>query len=207
MEEAKTTLPTPSLTAASNTLKVLRTFTYIRRSGLTPIPAPGTAAIWAIASYPRHASLIWVKSVMSPLDIRHSVNHGGGASKVGQVVAGGEQFPQHVAADLAGAARDEDLHRHLHPQLRDLTTTIGVQPEGSAKTVALITLSRIKGMSTVPQNAENTQLYLRTYGRSPGFVRDTLTDAFQASVIEDATVKDAFTLAKEKIDAELAKTM
>ena len=62
-------------------------------------------------------------------------------------------------------------------------------------------------MSTVPQNAEITQLYTRTYGRSPGFVRDTLTDAFQASVIEDATVKDAFTLAKEKIDAELAKTM
>ena len=84
---------------------------------------------------------------------------------------------------------------------------VGVQPEGSAKTVALITLSRIKGMSTVPQNAANTQLYMRTYGRSPGFVRDTLTDAFQASVIEDATVKDAFTFAKEKIDAEVAKTL
>ena len=62
-------------------------------------------------------------------------------------------------------------------------------------------------MSTVPQNAENTQLYMRTYGRSPGLVRDTLTDAFQASVIEESSVKDAFAFAKEKIDAELAKTL
>ena len=82
----------------------------------------------------------------------------------------------------------------------------GVQPEGSAKTVALITLSRIEGMATVPQHAENTQLYVGTHGRSPGFVRDPLADAFQASVIEESYVNDAFTCAKEKIDAELAKT-
>lgn len=78
--------------------------------------------------------------------------------------------------------------------------------ESRAKTIGLINLSRIAGMSTIPANAEDVANYPRWYGaKAPQFMRDTLTAAMQSVVIGSAGLQDAMDEAKAKIDAELAK--
>jgi ABC-type glycerol-3-phosphate transport system substrate-binding protein len=78
--------------------------------------------------------------------------------------------------------------------------------EGRAKTIALINLSRIPGMSTIPDHAEDVANYPRWYGaKAPQFMRDTLSAAMQSVVIGSAELQQAMDEAKAKIDAELAK--
>ena len=83
---------------------------------------------------------------------------------------------------------------------------VEASPEGRAKTIALINLSRIAGMSTIPENAQDVATYPRWYGaKAPQFTRDTLTAAVQSVVIGSAGLQEAMDDAKTKIDAELAK--
>ena len=82
---------------------------------------------------------------------------------------------------------------------------VQASPEGPPKTIGLINLSRIKGMSTLPQNAEGVETYPGWLGRKPQFFSDTMGAAMESVLIGKATVKDAFAQAKTKIDAELAK--
>jgi ABC-type glycerol-3-phosphate transport system substrate-binding protein len=83
---------------------------------------------------------------------------------------------------------------------------VGVMPEGPAKTVNLINLSRIKGMSTVPDKAEGVVDVPRwNGGKANVFTGDTLTAAIQSVATGEATLEDAFAQAKAKIEAELAK--
>lgn len=83
---------------------------------------------------------------------------------------------------------------------------VQASPEGRAKTIALINLSRIEGMSTLPDHTKDTEKYPRGYGaKAPQFMRDTLNAAMQSVVIGSATLQQAMDDAKTKIDAELAK--
>jgi ABC-type glycerol-3-phosphate transport system substrate-binding protein len=77
--------------------------------------------------------------------------------------------------------------------------------EGTPKTIGLINLSRIKGMSTLPANTEGVEVYPGWLGRKPQLVANTLTAAVESVMIGKASVKEAFTQAKATIDAELAK--
>jgi hypothetical protein len=78
--------------------------------------------------------------------------------------------------------------------------------EGRPKTIALINLSRIPGMSTLPDHTEDLATYPRWYGaKAPQFMRDTLTAAMQSAVIGSAELQAAMDDAKAKIDEELAK--
>jgi ABC-type glycerol-3-phosphate transport system substrate-binding protein len=82
---------------------------------------------------------------------------------------------------------------------------VQASPDGPPKTIGLINLSRIKGMSTLPQNAEGVETYPGWLGRKPQFFSDTMGAAMESVLIGKATVKEAFGQAKSKIDAELAK--
>ena len=82
---------------------------------------------------------------------------------------------------------------------------VEASPEGRPKTIALINLSRIPGMSTIPEHAEDVANYPRWYGaKASQFMRDTLAAAMQSVVIGSATLQQAMDDAKAKIDAELA---
>ena len=88
----------------------------------------------------------------------------------------------------------------------DPISIVGTMPEGSAKTVNLINLSRIKGMSTVPDKAEGVVDVPRWHGgKANVFTGDTLSAAIQSVVTGEAKLKDAFAQAKAKIEAEIAK--
>jgi ABC-type glycerol-3-phosphate transport system substrate-binding protein len=83
---------------------------------------------------------------------------------------------------------------------------VEASPEGRSKTIALINLSRIPGMSTLPEHTEDVANYPRWYGaKAPQFMRDTLAAAMQSVVIGSAGLQQAMDDAKAKIDAELAK--
>ena len=85
---------------------------------------------------------------------------------------------------------------------------VEASPDGRAKTIALINLSRIAGMSTIPEHAEDVANYPRWYGaKAPQFMRDTLAAAMQSVVICSAGLQEALDEAKAKIDAELAKAV
>jgi len=78
-------------------------------------------------------------------------------------------------------------------------------PEGSAKTIALINLSRIKGISPVPADTENVTVYPRWYGRkASAFTQQTMHDALDSVILGKATAKEAMTTAKQAVDAKLA---
>jgi maltose-binding protein MalE len=78
--------------------------------------------------------------------------------------------------------------------------------DGPGKTIGLINLSRIPGMSSIPSDAEGVVLYPRFLGRkAPAFIRDTLSAALQSIQVKNVSVKDALTEAKQKCDAEIAK--
>jgi len=82
---------------------------------------------------------------------------------------------------------------------------VEASPEGRPKTIALINLSRIAGMSTIPEHTEDVANYPRWYGsKAPQFMRDTLAAAMQSVVIGSASLQQAMDDAKAKIDAELA---
>jgi ABC-type glycerol-3-phosphate transport system substrate-binding protein len=79
-------------------------------------------------------------------------------------------------------------------------------PDGPGKTIGLINLSRIKGMSSILADTDSVVNYPRFMGRkAPAFIRDTLSATLQSVLTNNVPVKDAFTQAKQKIDAEIAK--
>jgi ABC-type glycerol-3-phosphate transport system substrate-binding protein len=79
-------------------------------------------------------------------------------------------------------------------------------PDSTAKRIALVGLSRIKGMSTLPKNTEGVVNYPRWYGsRVPGIAGEAFGDAFESAMIGKQSVADALRDAKERIDNELAK--
>jgi ABC-type glycerol-3-phosphate transport system substrate-binding protein len=83
---------------------------------------------------------------------------------------------------------------------------VQASPDGKPKTIALINLSRIKGMSPLPANTEGVVVFPQWYGaKASQFTQDTLTAALQSVLTGKATMKDAMTQAKQTIDAELAK--
>jgi len=82
---------------------------------------------------------------------------------------------------------------------------VNASPEGSAKTIALINLSRIKSISAVPADAENVTVYPRWYGRkASAFTQQTMHDALDSVILGKATAQQAMTTAKQAIDAKLA---
>jgi maltose-binding protein MalE len=79
-------------------------------------------------------------------------------------------------------------------------------PDGPAKTIGLINVARLKGISSVPADTDNVVAYPRMMGRkAPQFPQTTLDTAVQQMQLDKASVKDALTQAKQKIDAEIAK--
>lgn len=81
---------------------------------------------------------------------------------------------------------------------------VNAAPAGTPKTIALINLSHIKGMSPTPATAEGVISYPGWDGRDPQFTDNTIRTAMQSVLTGSATVKEAFALAKQKIDANLA---
>lgn len=80
-------------------------------------------------------------------------------------------------------------------------------PDNRAKTIALINLSRLKGMSTIPKNTEGVRLWARWLGgKDPAFIGDTINTAYQQVVIGKSSVADAFTEATAKINEKLAES-
>jgi ABC-type glycerol-3-phosphate transport system substrate-binding protein len=83
---------------------------------------------------------------------------------------------------------------------------VGSMPEGAAKTIHHISISRITNMSTLPDNTENTLVYARFWGGKAGvFTRDTLNTAVDQVLLGKATAQEALNDAKERVDNELAK--
>lgn len=84
---------------------------------------------------------------------------------------------------------------------------VQASPSGANKTVALVNLSRIKGISPVPDDAKDVTLYPRWYGRkAPAFVAQTLTTALQSAMTGSVSVKKAFSQATSAINAQLAQS-
>jgi ABC-type glycerol-3-phosphate transport system substrate-binding protein len=81
---------------------------------------------------------------------------------------------------------------------------VNAAPDGSPKTIALINLSHINGMTPSGISAEGVVSYPGWDGRDPQFTDNTITAAMQSVMTGSATVKDAFAQAKQKIDADLA---
>ena len=83
---------------------------------------------------------------------------------------------------------------------------VGSMPEGAAKTIHHISISRITNMSTLPDHTENTLVYARFWGGKAGvFTRDTLNTAVDQVLLGKATAQEALNDAKERVDNELAK--
>lgn len=79
-------------------------------------------------------------------------------------------------------------------------------PEGPSKTLGLMNLSRLPGFSTVPKLAENVNQFPQSFGRYASTItQTTITNALtQVQTSNGRTsVKQAFTQAKETIDAAI----
>jgi ABC-type glycerol-3-phosphate transport system substrate-binding protein len=82
---------------------------------------------------------------------------------------------------------------------------VNAMPAGSAKTIALINLSRIQSISADPADAVGVYDYPRWYGRkASAFTQQTLHDGLVSVILGKATAQQAMTTAKQAIDAELA---
>ncbi|MBM7789610.1 ABC transporter substrate-binding protein [Tenggerimyces flavus] len=81
---------------------------------------------------------------------------------------------------------------------------VDASPEGTPKTIALINLSRIKGMSPLPANAENVTVYPRWFGRyASTATQNAIESALDQIILGKATAKDALTEAKQRVDKEI----
>jgi|GEM_PF-1084665 len=81
---------------------------------------------------------------------------------------------------------------------------VNAAPDGTPKTIALINLSHIKGMSPTLATADGVVSYPGWDGRDPQFTDNTIKAAMQSVLTGDSTVQSAFSAAKQKIDADLA---
>jgi ABC-type glycerol-3-phosphate transport system substrate-binding protein len=88
----------------------------------------------------------------------------------------------------------------------DPVPIVKAAPEGTPKTLALINLSRIKGMSLVPEDATDVATYPRWVGRYASTATQTAVQAALDQVtLGKASAKDAFTKATEQINAKIAQ--
>lgn len=78
---------------------------------------------------------------------------------------------------------------------------VEASPEGTPKKIALINLSRIKGMSPVPANAEGVFEFPRWFGRFAATpTQNAIESALDQVILGKASAKDAFTAAKQQVD-------
>jgi hypothetical protein len=85
------------------------------------------------------------------------------------------------------------------------TPIVQAAKDGPEKTIKLVNLSRAKGFSTVPANAEGVLEMFRGSGRTGAFATTQINTAFQAIMTGKTPIKDALKEAKMKIDDELKK--
>jgi ABC-type glycerol-3-phosphate transport system substrate-binding protein len=78
-------------------------------------------------------------------------------------------------------------------------------PAGNPKVIAEINLSRIKGMSAVPNDTENVVTYMRGFGRFASAQAQNIIQAALDEIVEGkTTAKAAMTEAKKLIDVQIA---
>lgn len=88
----------------------------------------------------------------------------------------------------------------------DPVPVVKASPEGSPKTIALINLSRIKGMSQVPEDAQDVRLYPRWIGRyASAATQAAIQAALDQVTLGKASAKEAFTKATSQINAKIAQ--
>lgn len=132
---------------------------------------------------------------------------------------GANQLMVNRASEHVDAAMERCLRFCLDTEVRseflqvssvpayDPLPIVSASPGGTSKTIALINLSRIAGMSSVPPNTKNVVLYSRWYGRkASAFTQQTITNALSKAILGNATVKQAFTESKQAIDHELKES-
>jgi len=92
------------------------------------------------------------------------------------------------------------------PPAYDPLPIVEAAPEGTGKTIALIQLSRIEGMSTIPENAEGVVQYPGWSGRyASAFTQRAITTAMEQILLGDATPQEAMSEAKAAVDAEITE--
>ena len=83
---------------------------------------------------------------------------------------------------------------------------IEAAPEGPAKDVDLMAISRIEGMSTIPENTTPFAWRCGWYGIEPFVFRDRMAEAMQEVLLGEKTTQEAMDDAKAEFDAHLADT-
>jgi maltose-binding protein MalE len=81
---------------------------------------------------------------------------------------------------------------------------IEAAPEGPAKDVDLMAISRIEGMSTIPENTTPFAWRCGWYGIEPFVFRDRMAEAMQEVLLGEKTTQEAMDDAKAEFDAHLA---
>ena len=91
-----------------------------------------------------------------------------------------------------------------NPPAYDPLPIVEQAPESTGKKIALITLSRLEGMSSVPENTEGVVNFPGWYGRfASAFTQRAITTATEQVVLGEATVEEALADAKQAVDAEI----
>ncbi len=129
---------------------------------------------------------------------------------------GGNQLMVNIASKNIDASQEWVMRFCLDDQVRtkflevssvpayDPLPIVAASPSGTPKTIALINLSRIANVSSLPNNAINVVTYPRWYGnKASKFTQQTIKDALNKAILGSASVKDAFAEAKRAVDAEL----
>jgi ABC-type glycerol-3-phosphate transport system substrate-binding protein len=92
------------------------------------------------------------------------------------------------------------------PPAYDPLPIVEAAPEGTGKTIALIQLSRIEGMSTIPENAEGVVQYPGWWGRyASAFTQRAVNTAMEQILLGEATPQEAMSEAKAAVDAEITE--
>jgi ABC-type glycerol-3-phosphate transport system substrate-binding protein len=124
-------------------------------------------------------------------------------------VYGDTKYPDAALDWLIKFQTDPEVSRlflqHSSVPAYDPLTIVNEAPDNNAKTIALINLSRIKGFSETPDNAEATVLFPKWFGRYAGDASQEIIEAgLQQIVSGSATPKDALAEMKAGLDAKIA---
>jgi ABC-type glycerol-3-phosphate transport system substrate-binding protein len=129
---------------------------------------------------------------------------------------GGNALMVNRASPNVDAAQEWILRFNLDDQVRttflqvssvpayDPLPIVNGSPEGTPKTIALINLARISNATSIPQDAAGVTLYPRWYGQKASkFTQQSIADALSKAILGSSSVKDAFSEAKQAVDAQL----
>ena len=104
---------------------------------------------------------------------------------------------------------DDDIRQltfetSTNPPAYDPLPIIERGPESTGKKIALITLSRLAGMSSVPENTEGVVTFPGWFGRyASDFTQRAITTATEQVLLGESTVEEALAEAKQAVDAEI----